>query len=127
MSTSFLMLLMLLLFQNAPFWVQEIYKKHERKRKLEHMKEPQMADNFPRETTLTQLTLKHVANTWKARYTVADHNIFMLLAVGIPHKKFDHPLFRKWFAKYTTDIDGCIPTLSSNFPKVNVIRVNDSM
>ena len=50
----------------------------------------------------------------------------MRLATGIPPEKLDHPIFRKWLAKHT-DINGCIPTLLGDFPKVNVVQPNDSI
>ena len=88
---------------------------------------------FQRVTTFKQPTVQHVvdtaAATAPARYAVADDTddtMFMCLGTGIPPKKLDHPLFRKWVSKYT-DINGCIPTLSGNFPKVNIVRLNDGM
>ena len=85
-----------------------------------------MAQDFPRMTTLKQPMLVHVANTSKSRYTAAGDTVFMCLATRILPEKFDHPIFRKWLAKHT-DINGCIPTLLGNVPKVNVVRLNDSM
>ena len=57
---------------------------------------------------------------------LADDTVFMFLATGIPPEKIDHLMFRKWLAKHT-EINGCIQSLLGNFPKVNVVRVNDSM
>ena len=50
----------------------------------------------------------------------------MCLGIGKPPEKLDHSLFRKWLSKYTC-INGCIPTPSGNFPKVNIQRLKDGM
>ena len=73
-----------------------------------------------------QPKLQHAVDLSSARYAVADDTVFTFLATGIPFEKLDHPVFRAWLRKHT-DVSGCIPTLSGNFPAVNVIRVYDSM
>ena len=79
-----------------------------------------------RVTMQKQPLLAHVVNSAMAKYDIAGNTVFMCWGAGIPPEKLNHPLFRKWLQKYT-DINGCIPTLCGNFPKVNIIRLNDGM
>lgn len=60
------------------------------------------------------------------RRTAQDDLVLMFLSTGIPVEKMDHPVFRKWLAK-ATNIHGCIPTLSGDFPRQNVQRLHNDM
>ena len=78
----------------------------------------------PVPVTGKQATLDGLTQASSAKREAQDDLILMFLAAGIPVEKVDHPVFRKWLAK-TTQIHGCIPRLSSDFPRQSIQRLYD--
>ena len=72
-----------------------------------------------------QQTLPQLKQSNDIRHAVADDLVYMFLGLSLPTEKIDNPIFRNWLKKYT-QVAGCIPVPSSNFPKDNVSRISEN-
>ena len=91
------------------------------KKEGEVKKERQPVPLTGRQTTLDQLT-----QPASIRRNAQDDMVWMCLCSGIPIEKIDHSAFRRWLCK-TTEIHGCIPVCSGDFPRQNIQRLHNEM